>query len=314
MIKRTVEISRQPTHLAVRNDQLLLWSKGESRELMASIPCEDIGLLIVDHPQATYSHPALTALASCGAAVVFCGRDHLPTGILLPMADHTEVVWRVRLQTGITKPLRKQLWKQIVQAKIRAQADNLSDGSAEQRRLRSIARNVRSGDPSNAEAHAARLYWSVWLGNEQQFRRNADGEDPANALLNYGYAIMRAAVARALVAAGLLPAIGLHHSNRSNAFCLADDLLEPLRPIVDARVRSLLGSGADKLDQPTKAALLNLMTVTVSVNNRTGPLMVGLHRTVASLVQCLGGESRILHLPVLTDEPADSDPMDDLPI
>jgi len=299
MIKRTVEISSAPAHLTTRQRQLVLERGGQT---VGSFPCEDLGMVVVDHPGTTYSHAALASFAESGAVLVVCGRDHLPRGILLPLADHTEVVWRIHDQFAAGKPLRKRLWKQLVRAKIRAQAENLEASSAPRRKLLNLAREVRSGDPSNLESQAARVYWSAWLMSPDlpmelpEFRRDPDGTAP-NALLNYGYAVVRAALARALVASGLQPAIGLKHSNRSNAFCLADDLIEPLRPIVDARVRELYFAGQAELDQPTKAALLELLTAEVTSGGRSGPLMVALHGLVASLVQCYQGLAKNLEIP-----------------
>ena len=296
MIKRTIEISREPAHLTVRLGQLILERDGQT---VGSIPCEDIGMILVDHAGTTYTHAALEQLAAVDAVVVVCGRDHLPAGILLPLADHHQVVWRVRDQIALTKPLRKQLWKQIIQAKIRAQADNLSPGTA-RTKLLALARDVRAGDPANAEAQAAKAYWSDFFQGIA-FRRERYGDGP-NPLLNYGYAILRAAIARAIVAAGLLPALGIHHTNRSNAFCLADDLIEPLRPLVDRRVKELLDEGRTDLDQPTKAALLELLTWEVGFGEQTGPLMVNLHRYVASLAQCYAGESKELEFPIVLEK------------
>jgi CRISPR-associated protein Cas1 len=301
MIKRTIELSREPAHLCVRLNQLTL-TRGH--ETVGSIPCEDIGVVVVDHPQATYTHAALATLAKADATLVVCGPDHLPVGILLPLSDHTQVVWRAREQISASKPLCKRLWQQIVQAKIRAQADNLAKNAPARRRLLQLATEVRSGDPTNIEAQAAKAYWSAWLTQAPEdhrtdratFRRDPDG-DGANPLLNYGYAVMRAAVARSIVAAGLLPSLGLHHSHRANAFCLADDLLEPLRPIVDERVRRLLVAGQTDLDQPTKAALLELLAVPMSSDQGQGPLLVALERYAASLVQCFQGLRRRLEIP-----------------
>ena len=291
MIKRTIEISREPAHLTIQLDQLIIKRDGQT---VGSVPCEDIGMVVIDQAGTTYTHALLARLADFDAAVVVCGRDHMPAGILLPLADHSQVVWRVRDQIGISKPLRKQLWKQIVQAKILAQAENLAVGPAKTRLL-ALAREVRSGDPENAEAQAAKIYWSECF-QKFAFRRARYGDGP-NPLLNYGYAIVRAAIARALVSAGLLPALGLHHSNRSNAFCLADDLIEPLRPIIDRRVRELYDEDRSDLDQPTKAALLELLTLETRIGDGTGPLMVNLHRMVASLVRCYQGETDRLEFP-----------------
>ncbi|NQU22567.1 MAG: type II CRISPR-associated endonuclease Cas1 [Candidatus Nealsonbacteria bacterium] len=298
MIKRTVEISREPAHLSVRNDQLVLKRNGDA---VGQIPCEDVGVVLVDQPQTTYTHSALTRLADCGATVVLCGRDHLPVALVLPLADHSEVVWRINEQLAVKRPLKKQLWRQIVRAKIRGQAKNLAEGTAARKRLVQLAREVKSGDPKNAEAQAARIYWAQWLPGEE-FRRDRDLPG-VNAMLNYGYAVARAAVARALVAAGLLPAIGLHHCNRSNAFCLADDLVEPLRPMVDHRVRDMRQQGLEELTQQTKAELLRLLTDRVQVGDETGPLMVNLHRMVASLVKCFQGKTKRLEILKPVSEP-----------
>ncbi len=303
MIKRTIEISREAAHVAVRDDQLRIVREGQRPGEGASIPCEDIGLLIVDHPQVSFSHHALARLVEFGAGVVVCGSNHQPAGLLLPMGGHTEVVWRVSDQISAPKPVRKQLWKQIVVAKVRAQAANLPEDSAVHRRLLVLAREVGSGDPKNVESQAARLYWPAWMGEQSgpPFRRDTDGNDPVNAMLNYGYAIFRAAVARALVGAGLLPVLGIHHCNRSNAFCLADDLVEPLRPMMDARVRQLCRRGHDSLIPHTKAALLERMTATVRYGDRSGPLLVALHAYAASLAECLAGRSGTLLIPQAVD-------------
>lgn len=292
MIKRTIEISREPAYLSVRLNQLQL-RRGES--VVGSIPCEDIGVVLVDHPQTTYSHAALVQLAESAASLVICGRDHLPTAILLPISQHTEVVWRMKEQLAATRPIRKQIWKQLVRAKIRGQARNLKPGSSARRKLLDMATQVRSGDPGNLEAQAARLYWMHWLPGEA-FRRDADAEG-INGLLNYGYAVLRAALGRAIVAAGYHPSIGLQHSHRANAFCLADDLIEPLRPLVDDRARELFRAGAERLDQEAKAKLLELLTEETAFGEETGPLMANLHRYVASLGRCFRRESKRLEIP-----------------
>ncbi|MBX3414656.1 MAG: type II CRISPR-associated endonuclease Cas1 [Pirellulales bacterium] len=302
MIKHTIEISSAPVHLATEHRQLLLKRDGE---VVGRVACEDVGVVVVDHPATTYSHGALRALMESDAAVVICGHDHLPAGILLPLADHAEVVWRVDLQVSVSRPLKKRLWQQIVAAKIRAQAENLAGTPIAQRKLLAFADEVRSGDGTLREAQAARVYWQHWLLSEdpqarvtdERFRRLRDGASP-NALLNYGYAILRAALARALVAAGLLPALGIQHRHRANAFCLADDLIEPLRPIVDERVRELYWAGQNELDQPTKAALLELLTLPMSSSAGVeGPLMVALHRYVGSLVRSYESKSLQLEIP-----------------
>jgi len=292
VIKHTIEVSQEPAHLTVRLNQLLL--KNGDR-ILGSIPCEDVGVVVVDNPAATYSHAALATLARCDAVVVVCGPDHLPAAVLLPLADHSQVTWRIGEQVAVSRPLRKRLWKQLVQAKIRAQAANVPADWPAHAKLLDLARQVRSGDPSNLEAQAARVYWDNWLP-DTDFRRDRDLTG-VNALLNYGYAVLRAAVARAIIAAGLLPALGLFHSNRANAFCLADDLMEPLRPLVDDRARELFWQGYEELTQEAKARLLELLSEPVRFGQRRGPLMGSLHRMVASLVRCYQGEARHLEIP-----------------
>jgi CRISP-associated protein Cas1 len=292
VIKRTIEVSSGPAYLSAKLEQLLIHRHGGTD---ASIPCEDIGVLIVDQPQTTYSHSALAALARWQAVLIVCGPDHLPSALLLPMADHSQVVWRINDQLAVRKPLKKQLWRQIIRAKIRAQALMLPKEKPARQKLLDMARFVRSGDPNNIEAQAARVYWAHWLP-EGTFRRDVDLPD-LNMFLNYGYAILRAAVARALVAAGLLPALGLSHSNRSNAFCLADDMMEPLRPLVDRRVRELHADARHELNRPEKAFLLALLTEQVRLGDEKGPLMVNLHAMVASLVKCFQGRAKHLEIP-----------------
>lgn len=303
MIKRTIEISRRAAHLSVKLDQLIVQPFDEPKTAQQSIPCEDIGVLLVDHPAAVYTHQALAALMEHGAAVVVCGRDHVPAGLLLPLSTHTEVAWRIREQIAASAPTRKRLWRQIVVAKVRAQAANHPQDAAAQRKLAALSRQVKSGDTSNVEAQAARVYWDAWRRRDddlERFRRDAANaaQHPLNVLLNYGYTVMRAAIARALVSAGLFPALGIHHCNRANAFCLADDLVEPLRPIVDRCAFGLYGRGGRALDAQAKKALLELLTCPVVFDDQTGPLMVVLHRYVASFARCLSNEEKILTTPV----------------
>ena len=284
MIKRTIEISREPAHLAVRDGQLLILRKQESPQrlparpenLAGSIPCEDIGVLMVDSRETTYSHWALAELADHGAAVVVCGRDHHPAGLYLPISSNTQLLSRLDAQLTASKPAQKRLWATIVAAKVRAQASALPPGpnfDACRGRLLRLAREVRSGDTTNIEAQAAAAYWPVLFSAcgevAQPFRRKAGerGAPPPNHLLDYGYSAVRAAVARALVSAGLLPALGIQHRGRSNPFCLADDLMEPLRPIVDRRVRWLADRGELVLDRSTKAELLEALTAEVQAGD-----------------------------------------------
>lgn len=317
MIKRTIEISRRAAYVSARLGQLIVQPFGEGKDAASSIPAEDIGIVVVDHPRVTYSHGALQALVEAGACVVFCGRNHQPTGLLLPISGHTQQVERLRLQIAASRPTVKRLWRQVVTAKVVAQARALPEGigstrsrlDLHRRRLSVLASEVRSGDTSNVEAHAARVYWSGWRchGGDalHRWRRDPNGADPLNGFLNYGYAILRAAVARALVAAGLHPALGLHHRHRANPFCLADDLMEPLRPMVDREAFALMRDGREELDQASKARFLTLLAAPCKFRGDRGPLMVQLHRVTASFVRCLEGRESDLPIPwpVAFDEP-----------
>jgi len=340
MARRTIEISRNPAHLAISRGQLLIIPKdpGDERSsrhgrdhgegavrLAASpdrtslatlrnrIPAEDIGLLVVDHIQTTYTHSVLATLVASGAAVVICGDDHLPVGLLLPMSSHTEQVWRVADQIDCSTVLRKQLWQRLVRAKIEAQARNLSPDTPQRATLTALARRVRSGDAGNLEAQGARIYWQALFpptANWRFKRSPGSGHDatPPNNLLDYGYAILRAAVARALVGAGLMPVIGIQHSNRSNAFCLADDLVEPLRPMIDRRVKRLFEAGRVALDQPTKAELLLVLTASVQTgvgdSTTVGPLDAALTRYAASLAQSYANGQVELLIPLESESSA----------
>jgi CRISPR-associated protein Cas1 len=291
MIKRTIDISDGPTFLQIENDQLVLTR--EKREL-ARIPCEDVGVLLIDNRATTYTHSAMTRLLSYGAVVVFCDEKHLPCGILLPVADNELLAERLRTQVAAKVPLKKQLWRQIIIHKIKGQAENLPPDHVVRRRLLQLSTEVKSGDTSNCEGHAGRFYWPALMG--ESFRRDPDGIPP-NGLLNYGYMVLRAACARAIVAGGLNPALGLHHSNRSNPFCLADDLIEVFRPRVDAVVLRIMKEGGGFIDKPTKEKLLFLLSETITVAGQSGPMMVCLHRVVSSLVRCYAGEQKALDLP-----------------
>ena len=296
MIKRIVEISEHPAHLRVRRKQLEILHEGE---VLGRVSCEDLGILIIDHPRVTYSHQAMTTLSSLGAVVILCDDTHHPVATVLPVANHSQVVTRLQLQVEASQPTKKRIWKQIIKAKIARQAENLSDSASCKNRLEELSRTVRSGDPKNHEAQAARLYWGEWLNDlpeSVEFKRERYGSAPNN-LLNYGYAIYRAVLARSIVAAGLNPALGVKHSHRSNVFCLADDLIEPLRPYVDASVRMLFASGHQDLDRYTKSALLEILTETFSSSTGEGPLLVVLNRYVASFVRCLENSQNDLEIP-----------------
>ncbi|MCB9848495.1 MAG: type II CRISPR-associated endonuclease Cas1 [Phycisphaeraceae bacterium] len=318
MIKRTVEISREPAHLAVRREQLLILRRADSDRrrrlpanppnLAGTIPCEDLGVLMVDNRSTTYSHHALAKLAEHGAALVVCGRDHHPAGMFLPISSNTQLFSRLDAQLGASKPMRKRLWRQIVVAKLRAQAKALAPlddpvVKRARRRILSLSRRIRSGDPENIEAQAASTYWPVIFAHCQSVRspfRRRPGDanaPPPNNMLDYGYSAIRAAMARSIVSAGLLPALGIYHRGRSNPFCLADDLMEPIRPLIDRRVRGLAERWELELTQPVKAELLDVLTEEVECGELRGPLQVSLTRYVASLVRVLTRESDDLLIP-----------------
>jgi CRISPR-associated protein Cas1 len=225
--------------------------------------------------------------------------------MLLPIESNSVQTERFRQQIEAKEPVKKRLWKQIVKAKIKHQAKVVGKDSDVYRTLMALRDRVRSGDPDNIEAQASRKFWPVYLQDvvltsspQVQFRRNIDGTPPNN-MLNYGYMVMRAAVARALCSAGLLPSLGIHHRNRYNAFCLADDLLEPFRGFVESKVREVYSNigPVDELEQSTKARLLEVLYEEVSISGFKGPLMVGLHRTMASLQRCFAGEQKKIDLP-----------------
>ena len=303
MIKRIVEISQSKTYLSIRYGQLLLNRDGEQ---VSSIPCEDIGILLVDHTGVTYTHSVFTELLSKGAAVVLCGCDHHPTGMLLPIESNSLQTERFKKQIEAKDPVKKKLWKQIIQAKIRHQAVIAGKDSDVYKPLMTLRHRVRSGDPDNIEAQASRKFWPAYFAglsdssNLIGMTRNYEGTYPNN-MLNYGYMVMRAAVARAICSAGLLPSLGIHHRNRYNAFCLADDLHEPFRGFVDSKVRDICKNigHVETLTQDIKASILEVLYEEVAIAGFKGPLMVGLHRTASSLYRCFTGEQNELDLPEL---------------
>jgi len=294
LIKRIVEISEAGAYLSVRWGQLIIKRAGEQ---ISSLPCEDIGVLLVDHSGVTYTHSVFTELLRCGAAVVLCGANHHPTGMLLAIESNTVQSERYREQIEAKQPVKKRLWQQIVRAKIRHQAKIIGKDSDVYNTLMAMRKRVRSGDPDNIEAQASRKYWHVYIDG---FRRDISGAAPNN-LLNYGYMVMRAAVARALCSAGLLPTLGLHHHNRYNAFCLADDAMEPFRGFVESKVRDIYNETGEveQLSQQIKAQLLEVLYQEVNIGGFKGPLMVGLHRTAASLQRCFAAEQERIELPVV---------------
>lgn len=307
MIKRTLYFGN-PSYLSLRNGQLVLRlpevSKNDAlpdtfkREAERTIPIEDIGVVVLDHSHITVTHGLLEALLENNCAVITCDKNRMPVGLMLPLCGNTTQTERFRHQLTASQPLKKQLWQQTVQQKIANQAAVLESRGIGARNMRAWIGEVRSGDTDNMEARAAAYYWSALFPEFKGFRRDREG-NPPNQLLNYGYAIVRAVVARALVVSGLLPTWGIHHHNRYNAYCLADDVMEPYRPYVDKLVCDIVASGADYAVMTTelKAKLLSLPVVEVDIQGRRSPLMVAVAQTTASLYKCFSGELRKIVYP-----------------
>ena len=295
MLRKTIELATPGTRLSVAQNQLVIERPGEPR---STRPLEDLGVVIIDDVRASYTQAALLALLEAGATVLVSGRNHLPVGMMLPLQAHHEQTERQRAQIAASAPLRKRIWQALVRAKVRQQAAVLAHFTGQEHGLERLAVRVRSGDPENLEAQAAQRYWPRLFG--ERFRRG-DSDNDINGVLNYGYAVLRAALARALVAAGLIVSLGVHHRNARNPFCLADDLFEPYRPFVDWRVRLLLDERADDRlvlsEQPVRAALLSLLNETIALGERRAPLLLAMHMSANSLCRALTGGERELLLP-----------------
>lgn len=292
MIKRIVDIS-EPAYLHLQHRQLLIDKHGET---IAQVPIEDLGILILQHPAIVITQAVIVACQQNNVALVFCNERHLPYSLLLPLTDANSLHSRtIRQQIAATEPTRKRLWQQIVRHKISMQAKVLARHGKNAVALERLAANVKSGDSENLEAQAAQKYWRLLFGDN--FRRDADAEG-INSLLNYGYAIMRALVARAIVGTGLHPALGLQHSNQYNGLCLADDLMEPLRPWVDYCVHRLSRDFATlEVNQDTKRPLLNLLSEPVLWGQQAMPLMVACHYLLADFKRALSDKSAMLDYP-----------------
>ena len=308
MIRKTLEFSTPGTRLSVSHRQLVIDRPDQPK---VPRPIEDLGVVIVDDVRATYTQSVFLELLDAGATVLVSGRNHLPVGIMLPLDAHHVQTERHRAQIAAKEPVKKRVWQALIRAKIAQQAAVLTHFTGGHAGLAHMAGRVRSGDPENLEAQAAQRYWPHLFG--AVFRRDRDA-DGVNALLNYGYAVIRAAVARAIVAAGLIPSLGVHHRNRSNPFCLADDLFEPYRPYVDWRVKLLMGDetspSPDLSQRETRAALLSLFNETVRVDERRLPLLYAIQAGATSLCRALTGGDRSLALPEglpLESESSDGD-------
>ena len=310
MIKRTLYFGN-PAYLSVRLEQLEIRlpeienntniADSIKESAIKRVPIEDIGVVILDHKQISITQGALGAMLENNVAVITCDNSRMPSGLMLPLSVNTTQSERFSHQIEASLPLKKQLWQQTIQAKILNQ-------SAVLQHLRGIdcgnmeawAKQVKSGDSDNLEGRAAAYYWKSLFGNIKGFHRNREGVPPNN-LLNYGYAILRAVVARSLVGSGLLPTLGIHHHNRYNAYCLADDIMEPYRPYVDRLVAEIADSGIDisELTKELKSKLLSIPVLDVVINGRRSPLMIGVGITTASLYKCYNGEIRKIAYPTM---------------
>lgn len=308
MIKKTLYFGN-PAYLSLRNAQLVIKlpeveNNATLPEMMkcqseVTKPIEDLGVVVLDNKQITITSGAMEALLENNCALITCDSKSMPVGLMLPLYGNTTQNERFREQLAASVPLKKQLWQQTVQAKINNQAAALAICTGEESKcMRVWANDVRSGDPDNLEARAAAYSWKTLFADMDGFTRDREGIPPNN-LLNYGYAILRAIVARGLVASGLLPTLGIHHHNRYNAYCLADDIMEPYRPYVDKLVFDLYQRQGKEvsLTKETKVALLAIPTLDVRISKKRSPLMVAVGQTTSSLYKCFSGELRRIAYP-----------------
>lgn len=314
MIKRTLYFSN-PAYLSKKNDQLVIKLPEEKKEADIesepdpnkkyldrgnnnTIPIEDIGIVILDNQQITISQGLLASLLENNTALVTCNFSHMPSGLLLPLESNLIQSERFQSQIEASEPLKKQLWQQTITAKIYNQAAVLRNRKKPNDNMKRWAKEVKSGDPDNLEGRAAAYYWKTVFPQELEFVRDRNGLPPNN-LLNYGYAILRAIVARGLVASGLLPTLGIHHHNKYNAYCLADDIMEPYRPYVDELVVTFIEDGEDftELTPSIKKQLLTIPAIDIYIENEKSPLMVGMQKTTSSLVKCFNGEAKKIIYP-----------------
>lgn len=307
MIKKTLYFGN-PVYLSLKNEQLVIrlpevvksntLSEGFKQASEVTKPIEDIGVVVLDHKQITITSGVLESLLENNCAIITCDAKSMPVGLMLPLYGNTTQNERFRQQLDVSLPLMKQLWQQTIRSKIENQAVVLSTCAGQEIRCMKVwAADVKSGDPDNLEARAAAYYWKN-LFKIEGFTRDREGLPPNN-LLNYGYAILRAVVARGLVASGLLPTLGIHHHNRYNAYCLADDIMEPYRPYVDRLVCEIISRTSDYSDltKELKAQLLTIPTLEVMISGKRSPLMVAVGQTTASLYKCYCGELRKISYP-----------------
>ena len=308
MIKKTLCFSN-PIYLSLRNAQLVLHlpevennktlPEAIKKEAERTIPIEDIGVVILDNRRITITSGAMETLLENNCAVITCNQKSMPVGLLLPLCGNTTQNERFRSQLEASLPLRKQLWQQTIKQKILNQEYVLrTNTDKETNCMRVWSNDVRSGDPDNLEARAAAYYWRNVFTTYPNFVRDREGVPPNN-LLNYGYAILRAIIARALVGSGLLPTLGIHHHNRYNAYCLADDIMEPYRPYVDQLVLDIIQCNSEISDitRDLKMQLLGIPMLDVVINGKRSPLMIAAQQTTASLAKCFAGECKRISYP-----------------
>ncbi|MFD1292402.1 type II CRISPR-associated endonuclease Cas1 [Lutibacter holmesii] len=298
MIKRTLFFTN-PTYLSTKNNQLVV-SFPDSAKESKTIPIEDIGMLVLENQQITITNGVLAKLIQNKAAIINCDAYHLPIGLLQPLVGHSEQTERIKHQLNASLPLKKSLWQQTIAAKITNQGYVLEALDIPARKLFKWANEVKSGDTENHESRAAVYYWKHFFELDN-FTRSQHGNAPNN-LLNYGYAILRAITARALISSGMLPSVGIFHKNKYNAYCLADDIMEPYRVFVDVLVNDIVQSKEDitELSTTLKMELLRLPTIDVFIDGKNSPLTIAMSRTTTSLYKCFLGESRKILYPLYT--------------
>ncbi|HAO08537.1 MAG TPA: type II CRISPR-associated endonuclease Cas1 [Chryseobacterium sp.] len=297
MIKRTLYFGN-PCYLKKKDMQMYIEFPEKDEKPPVAIPIEDIGILILDSPHITLTHALLAELNENNTAVLSCDNKHMPYGLMLPMFSHHAFTEKMYQQLESSLPLRKNLWQQTIVAKITNQAAFLRQHGIDDRKMKYYLGLVKSGDPQNVEGRAAAYYWEHLFASHPGFTRDREGEMP-NAMLNYGYAILLAIVARALTASGLLPAVGIHHRNKYNPWCLASDIMEPYRPFVDRLVIQIAAEypGSETLTPEIKRKLLQVPVTDIVIDGSSSPLMVGVQRTTASLSACFEGSSRRILYP-----------------
>lgn len=298
MIKRILCFTN-PAHLSLHLKQLVVeqTQADKTESIRHTIPIEDIGVVIMESLQITITQALIAALLDNNCAVITCDLHHLPAGLLLPLDNHNLQSERFREQINASEPLRKQMWQQTIVSKINSQAYVLRRQNIECRNMEMWAKSVRSGDSDNLEGRAAAYYWRNIFG-DSDFVRGQFGDMP-NGLLNYGYSIVRAMMARALVAAGLLPTLGIHHHSRYDAYCLADDIMEPYRAFVDLQVLDMWKRYGDveELSPALKKELLSLATIDVQIEAHRSPMMIAMQTTANSVQRCFSGVSRKIVYP-----------------